>query len=156
MSEINKEREEYEKERALCDALLLAFENNIKHDYPIPEGHEVNKLVMQALKKNKFPKPFHEAIEKLLWGYRDEYTRLEYHVFSGKDRFLGSEWFYGYGNLHRWYPGKKEEAEKRVKDYFPKHWLKHLQVIYDYIRPKFKGQIDSFSLDKIVAEGDYE
>ncbi len=154
MTEQNKEHEEYEKERALCDALLLAFENNIKHDYPIPEGHEVNKLVKQALKKNKFPKLFHETIENLLWANKDEYTRLEYHIYSGKDWFLGSEFFYGFGTLHRWYPGKKEEAEKRVQEYFPKHWVKHLQVIYDYIRPKFKGKIESFKLSQIVDKGD--
>lgn len=126
---------DYEKRHAIVDAILLAYEKHILYDYPIPNAHEVCSLVKMYLEKTdkKLPEKFKNKIREAIWAAKDEYSNLEDYLRHHENKF-GHEWFYGYGTLHRWRPGQREEAEKRVKKHLTSTEQKHLPHLHDHIR----------------------
>ena len=100
--------DEIDAENAPMDAIILAFDFNIKYDYDLPSPSHIRKAVIIALKKRRFPKEFKDKIWKLVKCYSDSNCSIE-HYMGNFDHHFGNEFFYGHGTLYRWRKGEREK-----------------------------------------------
>jgi len=134
------DHQRYERQCAVIEGILLAFDKQLKYDYEIPNANEVRELVQKYLKsksrKTKLLKEVEEVINR--WD-RDSYSVLEDHIRLANFQF-GSEWFYGYGDFYRWRPGEKEKAQERVKKLLTKSEQKQLAELQEAIKIRKVGK----------------
>ena len=125
----------WEKQDALVDAILLAFDLPLKYDYVIPPEYDIGTLVRVYLKETKVPKNFQYIIQEVVCAFSDEHSVLESYLKGSEEKF-GREWFYGYGTLSRWRYGEKEKAEKRVDKYLTESQKENIKKLQAAIKIK--------------------
>ena len=148
MKKLTKKEKYYLKldaESAWKDAIILAYDRNIKYDYPIPEKYTICKAVQAVIDYIGVPKTFRTKVWDLVSSGRDSYSYLESYISNYESRF-GDEFFYGYGSLYRWREGEREKAEKRVKTHITTRDQNYFKKLQEAIT--IDEQIPAFGTDK--------
>jgi len=143
-SELEKNREVWNKKNALRDALLMGFQKPIKYDYPIPEKSDVVYLIRKACNNVVISRKLKKKIQSLVMDRYESNTILADHLVN--EQKFGNEFFFGYGTLHRWRFGEREKALQNIEKYISKEDIQDLHKIEEYIRKKMNRNFDSFKL----------
>ena len=147
LTTLEKNRIQWEKEEAWMDAILLAYDKNIKYDYPMPDAYKIIKSCKQVIRDIKVSKPFKDKVEKVLFGTYDSYAPMENYMGHYDSRF-GHEWFFGYGTLYRWRDGEREGAKSRVQQYLSTRDRGYFKKLQDAVR--ITKDIKEFETSKVM------
>ena len=143
-----KHEEEWDKKNAWIDAILLAYDYNIKYDYPIPPASRVRKVVRKIVDEIDVPKAFRDNIRGLVFSSRSSYSPLEGYLSDYTHRFR-HEFFTGYGTLVTWRDGERENAEKRVEKCISTRDKNNFKRLRDAIR--ITEEIKPFEMEKVLG-----
>ena len=126
-------KEEWDREHALIDAVLLAFDFNLLYDYPIPPDGDVQTLLLKYIGSKGVSSQIANDLRNIIQSNRDEYSNLERYMRESKEVF-GQEWFAGFGVLSRWRDGEREKAIERVNKYLTPSQKRYIKKVQDSIR----------------------
>jgi len=90
----------------------------------------LNEKVIAGLKKSTF-------------SWRDEYSLLDYYLFTCNNPLLEYEWVYGLGGLYRYRDGERKKAIERAADFWKPEEMDSFRQIHKVMRNKTKEMFEA-------------
>jgi len=130
----------YNYQSVLCDLIITQFDKNIKHDYPIPDGYHIRKIVLESLKQWETKSKIKDDIHDIVIDERDQYSILHDYLGNNVETF-GHEWFYGVGDLMRY---RQDERGKAIFSYYSHPKLADCEESNDCVKRSLKKEVEEF------------
>lgn len=119
--------DEIYKRDAMCDGVLLCFEDTIKEDCTMPNPYLIEKMIQTYINRDNVSKELKEKLlDIIIGGTSEKHSLLSYYMTFSEDRIIAT-FFYGHGTFYKWYDGEKEKAQKRVEKHLSSNIIEELK-----------------------------